>query len=121
MGEDGSGRRDRMGWASVSVEYLRVATLAQVPEGELRAFDVGGGRVALANMENQLFAFADECPEDGCQLSEGTLDEGGDVVCPCDGSRFDLETGEPVRGPAVDAVPVFPVRVEDGWIEVAVK
>jgi 3-phenylpropionate/trans-cinnamate dioxygenase ferredoxin subunit len=110
-----------MGCASVSVDYLRVATLAEVPEGELRAFDLNGARVALANVENRLFAFADECPEDGCQLSEGRLDERGEVMCPCDGSQFDLETGEPVHGPAVDAVPVFPVRVEEGWIEVAVK
>jgi nitrite reductase/ring-hydroxylating ferredoxin subunit len=32
---------------------------------------------------------------------------------------FDLESGEPIVGPAVDRAMVFPVRVVDGWIEVA--
>jgi len=41
------------------------------------------------------------------------------VVCPQDSSAFDVRTGEPVSGAAVDPVPVFRVRVEDGWIAVA--
>ena len=32
---------------------------------------------------------------------------------------FDLASGEPLDGPAVDPVPVHPVRARDGWIEVA--
>jgi nitrite reductase/ring-hydroxylating ferredoxin subunit len=40
------------------------------------------------------------------------------VVCPCDESEFDLATGEPMGGPAVDPVPVYSVRVVDAWIEI---
>ena len=41
------------------------------------------------------------------------------VLCPGDGVAFDLRSGEPVEGPGVDPVPVFPVRVdEQGWVEV---
>jgi nitrite reductase/ring-hydroxylating ferredoxin subunit len=40
------------------------------------------------------------------------------VLCPCDASAFDVRTGEPVDGPAVDPVPVRRVRVDDGWVEV---
>jgi len=40
------------------------------------------------------------------------------VVCPCHESEFDLATGEPVAGSAVDPVPVYPVRERDGWLEV---
>ncbi len=99
--------------------FVRVGALAEVPEGELRAFELEGGRVVVAHLENEVFAFADACPADGCWLSEGELDEGLDaLVCPCDGSRFDLRTGEPVEGPAVDAVPTFRVRVQDEWIEI---
>jgi nitrite reductase/ring-hydroxylating ferredoxin subunit len=31
---------------------------------------------------------------------------------------FDLETGEPVDGPARDPVPLYAAREVDGWIEV---
>jgi len=102
-----------------TVDYVRVGSLAEVPEGELRAYELPGGRVAVAHMENEVFALGDECTHEGCSLSEGELDEAADtVVCPCHGSAFDLRTGEPLRGPAVDPAPVFHIRVEGGWVEV---
>jgi 3-phenylpropionate/trans-cinnamate dioxygenase ferredoxin subunit len=33
-------------------------------------------------------------------------------MCPWHGARFDCRTGEPLSGPATDAVPVYEVRVE---------
>jgi 3-phenylpropionate/trans-cinnamate dioxygenase ferredoxin component len=99
--------------------FERVASLAEVPEGELRAFDVQRGRVAVAHVEQEVFAFADECPFDLGSLAEGELDESEEaVICPGDGSAFDIRTGEPLDGPAVDPVTVFAVRVHDEWIEV---
>ena len=101
------------------MEFIRVGALAEVPEGEIRAYELPAGRVAVAHLENDLFALGDECTHEGCALSEGELDDAADtVVCPCHGSAFDLRNGEPVEGPAEDPVPVFAVRVVDGWIEV---
>ena len=100
-------------------DYIRVGAVAEVPDGELRSYELPPGRVAVAHIENELFALGDECTHEGCLLSEGELDDVADtVVCPCHGSAFDLRTGEPVEGPAEDPVPVYPVRVEEGWIEV---
>jgi 3-phenylpropionate/trans-cinnamate dioxygenase ferredoxin subunit len=105
--------------ARVDEMYRRVGSLAEVPEGELRSFDLRGLRVAIAHVENELYAFGDECTHEGCSLAEGTLGEQEDTVaCPCHGSEFDLATGEPVGGPAVDPVPVYAVRLTDEWIEV---
>jgi nitrite reductase/ring-hydroxylating ferredoxin subunit len=99
--------------------YLRVASAVEIPEGELRAYDLPDGRVAVGRAGREVFALGDECPGDGCSLSEGFVDEVDDtVVCPCDSSAFDVRTGEPVDGPAVDRVAVRRVRVEDGWVEV---
>lgn len=99
--------------------FASIASLAEVPEGEMRAFELPAGRVGLAHVENEVFAFADECTHEGCSLAEGTLgDQEESVVCPCHGSEFDLRTGEPILGPAEDPVRLFAVRVtEDGWIE----
>lgn len=101
------------------MEYIRVGALAEVPEGELRPFELPSGRIAIAHLENELFALGDECTHAGCSLAEGELDEERDtVVCPCHASEFDLRTGEPIEGPAEDPVPVFPVRVDGGWLEI---
>jgi Rieske Fe-S protein len=60
----------------------------------------------------------DVIPATGTDYFTTNIEDGVALACPCDGSRFDLETGEPVRGGAVDAVPRLAARVEDGWIEV---
>ncbi|MEX0832825.1 MAG: non-heme iron oxygenase ferredoxin subunit [Actinomycetota bacterium] len=100
-------------------EFQRVGSMAEIPEGELRAFDVQSGRVAVAHVANDVYAFGDECTHQSCSLSEGELQEKElEVECPCHGSVFDVQTGEPTHGPAVDPVPVFQVQVNDGWVEV---
>ena len=100
--------------------FVRIASLAEIPEGELRAFEAPLGRVVIAHVEQELFALGDECPADGAPLSEGSLGEGEDaVLCPGDAVAFDLRTGEPLAGPGVDPVAVFSVRVDDeGWVEI---
>ena len=102
------------------MDFVRVGTEAEIPEGEVRAFEVPVGHIAVAHVEFRLFAFGNECTHAGCLLSEGDLDErAGTVTCACHESVFDVETGEPVEGPARDPVPVYAVRVVDGWVEVA--
>ncbi len=102
------------------MDYIRVGALAEVPDGEVRSFEIPYGRVAVAHVENRLFAFGDECTHQGCSLAEGELnDRDTTVECPCHASVFDVESGEPLEGPASDPVPVFSVRSVDGWIEIA--
>ena len=61
------------GGAGRLMEFVRVATLAEVPEGEVRAFDLPAGRVAVAHDERRLFAFAETCPGEACALAEGVV------------------------------------------------
>ena len=105
------------------MDFVRVGSFAEIPEGEMRAFDLPTSRIAVAHVEAQLFAFSDECTHAGCSLSEGAFDDrAATVECACHGSVFDVETGEPVEGPAVDPVPVFAARVtDDGWVELATQ
>lgn len=99
--------------------FVRIASLAEVPEGELRSYGSPAGRVAIVHVEQELFAIADECPADGASLAEGELGRSEDsVICPDDGSEFDVRSGEPLEGPAVDRLPVYAVRLIDGWIEI---
>jgi nitrite reductase/ring-hydroxylating ferredoxin subunit len=105
------------------METVRVGAVAEVPEGEIRAFEVPTGRVAVVQSGGEFLAFGDECTHAGCALSDGELrDEDLWVVCPCHQSAFDVRTGEPMEGPADEPVRVFPVLVtEDGWIEVGTQ
>lgn len=54
------------------------------------------GDVILVNDPGGLVALSARCPHLGCRINRN---EGGQLVCPCHGSRFDL-TGSRATGPA---------------------
>ena len=104
------------------MEFVRVGALAEIPEGEVRAFDLPAGRVAVAHDERRLFAFAETCTGDGCALAEGSFDDrSAQLTCGACDSVFDLETGEPIEGPARDPLQLFAAREVDGWLEVSTQ
>ena len=76
------------------MDFIRVGSIAEIPEGEIRAFDLPAGRVAVVHVEARLFAFADECTHAGCALSEGSSTTESRPRVECNGSVFDVETGE---------------------------
>ena len=100
-------------------EFVRAGSLAEIPEGEMRAFELPSGRVCVAHVGGEVYALGDECTHAGCSLAEdGELPDDETIECTCHGSRFDVTTGEPTKGPAVDPLPLYQVRVTDGWVEV---
>jgi 3-phenylpropionate/trans-cinnamate dioxygenase ferredoxin subunit len=74
-------------------------------------------RISLANVAGTIFAIDDTCTHRGCSLGDGKLD-GSTVQCACHGSRFDVTTGEVVRGPAEDPVRSYPTHVANGEVQV---
>ena len=100
-------------------EFLKVGSSTEVAEGDLAAFDVGGKRVAVANVGGALHAFDDTCTHLQCSLAEGEL-EGTVVTCPCHGSQFDVTSGEVLRGPAQKPVQSYAARVEDDALRVEI-
>lgn len=81
----------------------------------LRAEDTPAGPVAVYRVDGQLHAIADRCPHAGAALSGGEV-EGTVVTCPGHGSRFDIRTGERLRGPADEDIAVFRLVTERGQI-----
>jgi 3-phenylpropionate/trans-cinnamate dioxygenase ferredoxin subunit len=93
---------------------LRVCGLEEIPEGEVVvATDVELGRIAVFNVDGELFAIEDRCSHQEARLSDGYLD-GCAVECPLHASLFDLRTGKPSGPPATTAVRVYAVRVDAG-------
>jgi 3-phenylpropionate/trans-cinnamate dioxygenase ferredoxin component len=83
----------------------------------LAAFDFPEARVCVASVGGQLYAFDDACPHAGCSLALGRLD-GSLLVCSCHDGAFDVATGEAVAEPAEEPLIVYPVRLQDGVVEV---
>jgi len=98
-------------------DFRAVARLDDVPEGSLRAVEVDGTKIVLANSGGRIYALHDQCSHEEFPLSSGELSN-GEVTCVLHGARFDLETGAPRALPAVRPVKTFEARVQGGEIQV---
>jgi 3-phenylpropionate/trans-cinnamate dioxygenase ferredoxin component len=98
-------------------EFTTVGRVDDVPEGEIRSYQVGGDDVAVANVGGALHAFSDICTHMQCLLSEGDLD-GTTVTCACHGSEFDVTTGDVLGGPAVEPVETYDVETDGGELKI---
>jgi nitrite reductase/ring-hydroxylating ferredoxin subunit len=85
--------------------------LTELPPGRLRQVQLNGEPLCIANTGEGIYAVSDTCTHARVPLSDGYL-EGRQVVCPWHGAMFDLATGRPTCGPAVDALRRYEVRIE---------
>jgi nitrite reductase/ring-hydroxylating ferredoxin subunit/uncharacterized membrane protein len=76
-----------------------------------------GVPILLVRRGERVFALAETCSHFSGPLSEGKL-VGDSIECPYHNSRFALEDGRVLNGPAVHPQPCLEVRVRGGQIEV---
>lgn len=67
----------------------------QLPPGRVRR----AGRWAVGNRGGELFAVSPRCRHQLADLSKGSIDADGCLVCPWHQSRYDVTTGQMVQGP----------------------
>jgi 3-phenylpropionate/trans-cinnamate dioxygenase ferredoxin subunit len=90
---------------------VTVAKRSEIACGQVRVFNVGGERIAVANVDDAFFAIEDRCSHDDGPLGEGAL-RGSEIECPRHGARFDVKSGRPLCLPAVVPVRTYSVLVE---------
>jgi 3-phenylpropionate/trans-cinnamate dioxygenase ferredoxin subunit len=98
--------------------FLRACALSQLPAEGAIGVEVAGVPVAIVRAEGEVFALLDVCSHEEVPLSEGEVYD-HTVECWLHGSCFDLRTGDPTGPPATAPVPVYPVKIEDGDVYVA--
>jgi 3-phenylpropionate/trans-cinnamate dioxygenase ferredoxin subunit len=97
-------------------DYITAATSEQVKEGEILAVIVDETPIGLTRLNGRVCAFHDICTHDDGPLAEGALD-GGAVVCPRHGARFNLLTGAPTF-PAPTGISIYETVEENGEVKV---
>ncbi len=94
-----------------------LAAVDEVREGTLLAVTKANGEpICLFNHRGTIGAVQDVCTHAEFAMSEGVLHGDGTLECVWHGARFDCRTGGVCRGPAVDPLPTYAVRVEGGRI-----
>lgn len=106
---------DTNAFAGGPTEWTEIARPGDSPNH--RAEVDGVGLAVLEDDSGKPRVLADRCSHRGGPLSQGVVADGC-VSCPWHGSRFDLEDGHVVRGPASAPQPVYEVRVSGEGTEV---
>jgi nitrite reductase/ring-hydroxylating ferredoxin subunit len=108
---------DRTAGQEFPKRFVAVLPETKLVDGKLTRAMYHETPILLVRRGDRLFAMAETCSHFSGPLSEGKL-EGDTVVCPYHNSRFALEDGRVIDGPAVHPQPCLEVRERNGQIEV---
>ncbi|MDY7078633.1 MAG: non-heme iron oxygenase ferredoxin subunit [Chloroflexota bacterium] len=101
-------------------EFVAVGRVSELKPGQMKRVMVDGQQVLLANVDGDFYAVRDECSHRGAALSKGKM-EGHAVECPRHHARFDVRSGDALKGPSfgplrlpgqIEGVSAYKVRVE---------
>ena len=102
-------------------KWIRVATVADLPEGSVRPFQAGALQGFLVHRQGTIHAVSRVCTHMGCSLDFSKEEQR--FVCPCHGAEFDMQGGfgyYPGHKSSERLTPLnrIVVRVKDAHVEV---
>jgi 3-phenylpropionate/trans-cinnamate dioxygenase ferredoxin subunit len=98
-------------------DWVDVVDANSLAEGKNIVINVDGTDIAVFNIEGAFYAIEDVCSHDGAEIASGTL-EGDEIICPRHGARFCVKTGAVKAPPAYENIAIFPLRIENGKVQV---
>jgi 3-phenylpropionate/trans-cinnamate dioxygenase ferredoxin subunit len=97
--------------------WLAVADSRALDDDTLLEVDIEQQPVLLVRQGGAVYALGGICTHQQARLCEGRI-EHGRLLCPRHQAYFRLHDGTPDLGWRIAPLPVYPVRVRDGVIEV---
>jgi len=102
------------------MSFVKVCSLADVPDEGAFAVEVEDTPVAVVRVGEDVYALRDVCSHAEVALSEGEVYD-HTIECWLHGSCFDLRTGKPTNPPATQPVPTYRVKIEGDDVFVSLK
>lgn len=101
-------------------KWVDVAVADDLRDGAARVAVLDDGKeVALFRVDGEFYVLDNYCDHMGGPLGEGALN-GCIVSCPWHGWQFDVRTGGFAVNPKESVQAVYPVRVQNGRVQVRV-
>jgi cytochrome b6-f complex iron-sulfur subunit len=92
---------------------VSLVSLASVPVGQAVSATLDGKPIIVAQpTAGQAVAFSAICTHMGCTVAPN----GGELDCPCHGSRYYALTGQVIQGPTPQALPKIAVSAQNGEV-----
>ncbi len=100
-------------------EYVEIANVNEIKNGEIKVFDVNGESIILINLNGEFFAYKNQCSHMELELNDAEI-EGEILTCPWHGAQFNIKTGDVVRLPASEPLEKYEVKIENGKVLVKI-
>jgi 3-phenylpropionate/trans-cinnamate dioxygenase ferredoxin subunit len=101
-------------------EWIDVARIDELTPGNRKIIMTDVAEIAVFNLDGEFFAIEDVCTHDGGELASGVCD-GDQIICPRHGARFCIRSGKVLTPPAYEDIETFPVRIDQGVIQIDIE
>jgi len=99
---------------STKLDWFPVPEHLSVPmdNGDIIGLKLNKKSIYVAKFQDSFFAGNSYCPHAGADLSEGSINNSGEVVCPLHNYKFKLKDGC-IHGDDAYRLMTYPVKLED--------
>ncbi len=98
--------------------FKEIAKTSDLKKGDMKSFKIDDEHsVLLCRIDDKFSAVGATCTHYGAPLEEGVL-KGETIICPWHHACFNAKNGNLLEPPAMDALPVFDVKIEGDKISV---
>jgi 3-phenylpropionate/trans-cinnamate dioxygenase ferredoxin subunit len=101
-------------------EWIDVAKVDELTPGNRKIITTDVAEIVVFNLDGDFFAIEDVCTHDGGELASGVCD-GDQIICPRHGARFCIRSGKVLTPPAYEDVETFPVRIDQGVVQINIE
>lgn len=100
--------------------YLKLCDINDVPDGDMKQFDLRDNEYLVINLKGQFFCLDGRCTHAGAPLAEGIL-KGDVLTCPWHYSQFNIRDGSVVNGPTKNPLNSYKYIIRDGQLMIELK
>jgi len=111
---------NRNAYRSGPDDFSLAPQAGDLAEGQLKRVLIEEQPVLLARLGVKIHALGAVCSHYGAPLNEGTV-VGRTIECPWHFSRFSLEDGRVVQGPACAAIPAYECRIVNNQVQIKIR
>ena len=101
-------------------DFKPAVATGELVEGQLKRVLVEEQPVVLLSLDGTIYALGAVCSHYGAPLNNGTLVE-RTIECPWHASRFALDDGRVVQGPACAGVPVYDCKIVGDQVQIKLR
>ena len=101
-------------------DFKPAVATRELAEGQLKRVLVEEQPVVLLSLDGTIYALGAVCSHYGAPLNDGTIVE-RTIECPWHASRFALDDGRVVQGPACAGVPVYDCKIVNDQVYIKLR